>query len=78
MSDGTPYATLLYENIVKERYIISNILNTSYTDTASITPTERKLIMKYMKEDLRRKQENMEAARQQAQMNKAHSRIRGG
>lgn len=63
-SDGKPIANILYENIVKERYIISKQLNTSYTDTASITPTERKMLIKYIIEDAKRRKEDMEAAKQ--------------
>lgn len=63
-SDGKPAANILYENIVRERYIISKQLNTSYTDTASITPTERKMLIKYIIEDAKRRKEDMEAARQ--------------
>lgn len=63
-SDGKPVAGILYENIVKERYIISKQLNTSYTDTASITPTERKMLMKYIIDDAKRRKEDMEAAKQ--------------
>lgn len=63
-SDGKPVANILYENIVKERYIISKQLNTSYTDTASITPTERKMLIKYIIEDAKRRKEDMEAAKQ--------------
>lgn len=63
-SDGKPVANILYENIVRERYIISKQLNTSYTDTASITPTERKMLIKYIIEDAKRRKEDMEAARQ--------------
>ena len=61
--DGKSYANLLYESIVKERYIISNNLSTSYADTADITPVERKLLLTYIIEDLQKRKELIEQSR---------------
>ena len=62
-SDGKPYAKTVYDNIVKERYIISKQTNTSYSDTAYITPTERKLLIKLIMDDLNKQKELIEQAK---------------
>ena len=62
-SDGKLYAEELYKSIVKERYIISSNLNTSYTDTASITPLERRLLLSYIIDDLRKRKELIDQSR---------------
>ena len=53
-SDGKPYGPERYKQIVHERYLLTKKLNTSYTDTASITPTERNLLLQFLKDDLQR------------------------
>lgn len=42
---------------MKERYIISKHTNTSYLDTAYITPTERTYLINFITEDLMKKQD---------------------
>lgn len=59
-SDGKPFGQERFKQIVQERYIISRRLHTSYTDTASISPTERSLILQFMKDDMQREQEALE------------------
>lgn len=59
-SDGKPYGQERFRQIVKERYLISNHINTDYTSTASISPTERKLLLQFIKDDLQKKHEAME------------------
>jgi hypothetical protein len=54
---------MLYESIVKERYIISNNLNTSYVDTATITPLERRLLLNYIISDLKKRKELIDQSR---------------
>ena len=65
-SDGKPFGNALYESIVKERYIISNNLSTSYTDTANITPLERKLLLNFIIEDLKKRKELVDESRMRA------------
>lgn len=50
--DGKQYRPLRYESIIKERYLISKRLNTSYTDTANINPTERGYLVKWILEEI--------------------------
>ena len=59
-SDGQPYGPERYKDIVRERYIISKNINTSYSDTADISPLERGYLMQLIQDDLLRKQEIME------------------
>ena len=48
--DGKPYGPFRYKEIVKERYIISKYCNTSYTDLANVTPTERNYLLEFATE----------------------------
>lgn len=65
-TDGKPYGPKRYESIVKERYLISKRLNTSYIDTANISPLERGYLIKWILEEIKAEQEAM--AKQRAQM----------
>jgi hypothetical protein len=47
-NDGKPYAPIRYKELVKERYLISRYMNTSYTDLGQLTPTERKYIIEFI------------------------------
>lgn len=55
--DGKPYGPIRYEEIVKERYIISKTINTSYNDTGKITPLERRYILKYIIDERKKEEE---------------------
>ena len=62
-SDGQPYGPERFKRIAKERYLISKYINTSYTDTSEITPTEREYLMEFILEDKQNEQEQIRAAR---------------
>ena len=64
-SEKKPYAPERFRDIVKERYLISVHSNSSYESTASITPTERTLLLQLIKDDLQRKQEQYDKIRNQ-------------
>lgn len=49
--EGKPYGPFRYKEIVKERYIISKYCNTSYTDLANVTPTERNYLLEFATEE---------------------------
>ena len=49
--DGKPYGPFRSKEIVKERYIISKYCNTSYTDLANVTPTERNYLLEFATEE---------------------------
>lgn len=56
--DGkTPYGPIRYEEIVKERYLISREINTSYNDTGKLTPLERRYILNYIIDEAKAKEE---------------------
>jgi len=58
-SDGKLYAPIRYEEIVKERYIISKMIHTSYSDTGKITPTERKYILSYIMDEAKQQEKKL-------------------
>lgn len=64
-SDGRLYAPLRFEQIVEERYQISKHINTSYMDLGSITPTERKYLLEFIKRDLEHEQKLIQEKTQQ-------------
>ena len=52
--DGKPYGPVRYEQLVEERYQISKHIHTSYLDIGKITPTERKYLLEFIRQDLQR------------------------
>lgn len=58
--DGKPYGPIRYEELVKERYLISKIINTSYADTGKLTPIERKYILNYIIEEFNKEKERFD------------------
>lgn len=62
--DGKPYKPERYKDIVKERYLISRHINTSYSDLDNITPLERRYLLDFIEDDLKRRHEEMQKARQ--------------
>ena len=63
--DGKPYGPIRYEELVKERYLISKIINTSYVDTGKLTPIERKYILNYIIEEFNKEKERFDNLRKQ-------------
>lgn len=51
---GKPYAPIRFKELVKERYLISKNLNTSYKDAGEITPLERRYLLELLVEDAQR------------------------
>lgn len=56
-SDGRPYGPIRYKEIVKECYLISKNLNTSYTDVLHTTPTERNYMLEFMLNEAKQREE---------------------
>lgn len=50
--DGQPYGPTRYKEIVKERYLISKNINTSYNDSGELTPLERTYILQFIMDDM--------------------------
>ena len=49
--DGQPYGPVKYKELVRECYIISRNINTSYTDLMDVTPLERQYMLEFIKEE---------------------------
>ena len=58
--DGKPYGPVRYEELVKERYLISKTINTSYADVGKLTPIERKYIISYIIDEFKKQKEQLE------------------
>ena len=56
-SDGRLFAPERYKTIVRERYLISKHIHTSYLDTADITPLEREYLLELITEDLQKEKD---------------------
>lgn len=65
--DGEPYGPARYKEIAKERYLISKHTNTSYEDTALISPVERGYILEFLVEDMERQKEMYERVQAEAE-----------
>ena len=53
-----------YKDLVKERYLITRHTNTSYNETARITPLERKYLFEFIMEELQKQKEAYEKIKQ--------------
>lgn len=52
-----PYAPIRYKELVKECYLISKNINTSYTDVLNITPTERTYLLEFLIAEAKQREE---------------------
>lgn len=64
--DGKPWGPKRYKEIVKERYMISKNLNTSYNDVGNITPLEREYLLSFIDEDLKRTKDILDKQMQES------------
>ena len=64
-SDGKPYGPQRYEEIVKECYLISRYIHTSYNDLLDVTPTERMLLLKNISNEIKKQNERIEEMKAQ-------------
>ena len=62
-SDGRLYGLKRYKEIVQERYMISKMCNTSYTDLSEVTPLEREYIIGFIIDGLKREKQMRDAAK---------------
>ena len=60
-SDGQEYGPVRLKEIVKERYLISRQIHTSYSDLAQVTPLERKYLLEFVTNELRKQKELLDA-----------------
>lgn len=63
--DGTksPYGPIRFKEIIKERYLISKNLHTSYNDVGKITPAERTQLIQLLAEDIQNQKKLIEESR---------------
>ena len=54
---------MILENITKEKYQISKKINTSFLDLDEITYVERRMLLKFITEDLKEQASAMEAVK---------------
>ena len=64
--DHRPYGPTRYKEIAQERYLISKHTNTSYEDTAQITPLERSYLLEFLIDDLQRQKDMYDKAQADA------------
>ena len=64
-SDGKPYGPIKYKEIVKERWLIAKNSNIPYSDTETMTPTERYYILEFIAEEVKKTNEAIEKKKQE-------------
>lgn len=64
--DGKPYGPHRFKEIVKERYLISKNINTSYNDIGKMTPIERDYIIEFIADEIKRSKELIEKQKQES------------
>ena len=57
----------LFKELVRERYLISKHTNTSYNDTAKITPIERQYIFEFITDELQKQKEAYDKLKEEHQ-----------
>ena len=70
--DGRLFAPIRYKQIIKEGYLISRHLNTSYTDVLKISPIEREHLMCFLADEAKRNKEYIEKAKAEREANKRY------
>lgn len=73
-SDGKPYGPIRYKEIVKECYLISKNLHTSYTDILKITPIEKQYLLEFLLEEAKHNKEILEKRQAEREANKNNYR----
>lgn len=63
--NGKPYGPFRFKEIVKERYLISKNMNTSYNEVGKITPIERSYLIEFIADEVKRSNEIIEQRKQQ-------------
>lgn len=72
-SDGKPYGPWKFKELVKECYIISKVLNTSYKDALNITYLERVHLLNLIIEENERQKKELDKIKQEREFKKNHS-----
>ena len=69
-SDGKPYGPIKYKEKVKERWLIAKKSNIPYSDTETMTPTERYYILEFIAEEVKKTNEAIEKKKQEIAANR--------
>lgn len=56
-----------YKELVRERYLLTKHTNTSYNETAHITPLERRYIFEFIMDELQKQKEAYEKLKEEKQ-----------
>ena len=54
MNNGVPYGPHRYKEIVKECYLITRNMNTSYEEIMNMNPLEREYLLKFLADEIQR------------------------
>lgn len=68
--DGKPYGPFRYKEIVKECYLISKNINTSYNDLMLITPTERNYMLEFLLDEAKKQEEIIQKQKAEREANR--------
>ena len=69
-NDGRPFGPIRYKEIVKECYLISKNINTSYTDLLNITPVERNYMLQFLVEEAKEREDMLNKRRAEQEANR--------
>lgn len=58
---GEDYGPFRYREIVKERYLISKHINTSYVELSRVTPLERRYLLEFINDSAKADKEYIES-----------------
>lgn len=64
--EGEPYGPYRFKEIIKEQYLISKSINTSFNDLEQITPRERELLIEFILDDNKKVNQMIEDAKKKA------------
>ena len=59
--DGSLYAPKRYNELIREKYYISQKTKISYNDINAMTPSERKMVAQMILEDMKREKEALDS-----------------
>ena len=62
MNNGVPYGPHRYKEIVKECYLITRNMNTSYEEIMNMNPLEREYLLKFLADEIQRTNDEIKEA----------------
>jgi hypothetical protein len=63
--DGKDYGPYHLKELIKECYLISKNINTSYNDILDITPTERTYLLQFIADEIKRSNDAIEKVKEE-------------